>query len=156
MPKDINDYFQHEQQQREQHLLDQHLETMRKRIQRDELSVLETREMATTKRAELETAGPATRDRLMDELNLLDGMVREFDQEPTVEERIAGLREQGFRDAADNLEHAQRKLQAREEVQRSQAELDNPDTSRFKRESIAATLEKPGRPRKSWSSTTGS
>lgn len=138
-------YFEYEQrkeQKREQQLLDQHLGKVRERLARDDLSILELQEMREEKLATRESASPGQLARLDAELDLLGDIIREQDPEPTFEEEIASLRENGFHDTAAGLEHIHRKNQKREQVARLSAELDDPELPGFKRTGIEDTLQK--------------
>lgn len=107
-------------------LLQQHLETVKTRIQGQGLSALEMMDEVSSRQAKLSDAVSDTRDRLKAEILLLNGMISEVKGPgPTIEERIATMREAGQKDSADSLQHTLNIQKKAEDIERLRDEIEN-------------------------------
>lgn len=141
MPMSYDQYERTMQEKRERRLLDQHIDKVKERLHRDDLSALELQELRAQKLAESYDAQGGMRQRLEAEVAVLDEMVAIINPEPTIEEQIASMREHGLRDAADGLEHSLQTIRARDDVQRLESQLYDPDLPGYQRTGIEHALQ---------------
>jgi hypothetical protein len=129
-------------QRRKARLLAQHVEKVGERLQLENLSTLELKDLHEKKVAEGYDAPADIKERLNAEIKLLESFIQEQDPEPTHEEKIALKRALGMKDDADDDEHALKKVRKREEIARLRSELEHPNLPGFQRSGIESTLQK--------------